>query len=614
MATIGKITLANSGTAATEYAEGKGKLKEETKNWLIDQGVDEDLVNSLNDRAVVMDGQNIDPEYAASEMKATRKAFGISGKETVRVIQSFPNTDLNPANPADWQRCNEMGLELAQKAFPDYQVAIYTHIDGEGHMVHNHLVVNMPNLTTGQKYNRHRDWEIVSEINDQISKEHGLSIINEMAYSERRTMGERKLADKGQYVWKDDLRTRIKTAISRMPDSDFYKSFPISNFNHELQKVGVDVRLRGETLTYSFVDDAGKKRISRDKKLGTQFTRFGLTRNVFDFDKATDIQPYVAPEPELEPEAPIAELAPIQAPEDDIFAQMEDIDSLDTNIEAKLQKTINKEVKYHATTKQRTEQIEQSANRTRADQSAPNLESTDETLDTTDFNQPDDLLRRDSRQHGPIVVNDLEGQKPNTKSATQAVELHQQSSLDKPQTRVGRSNAKSKTDGTIGHSKDEKVTQRNSNARLGLQHFIEHIQAQIKTIRERLERQLRETRYRIEQLKQTRQQSSVQPTNGQSELASRTLEQHTQEFRQIQQISRESGFNVGSTKEDRQFMERFDKRLSNQIKREQDGRSRNQQKELDPQVRRTAKTPTKSREQEMNFKRRNKAQNQEQER
>lgn len=178
MATIGKITTASSGSAAIDYAYGRNKMPAATSDWLKQQGVDPATVDQLQNRAVVMSGLNVDPEYAKTQMKATRMAFSAHGKQTTRVIQSFPTTDLDPASHEDWQTANQLGLELAKQAFPDYQVAVYTQLDGQGHKLHNHLIVNMPNLKTGKKYHEHQSWQRLSKINDEISREHGLSIID----------------------------------------------------------------------------------------------------------------------------------------------------------------------------------------------------------------------------------------------------------------------------------------------------------------------------------------------------------------------------------------------------------------------------------------------------
>ena len=268
MATIGKITTASSGSAAIDYAYGHNKMPVETKDWLKQQGVDPATVDQLRNRAVVMSGLNVDPEYAKTQMKATRDVFSTRGKQTTRVIQSFPESDLDPANPHDWQRATQLGLELAQRAFPDYQVAVYTQLDGKGHKLHNHLIVNMPNLKTGKKYNSHRDWEKIATISNEISREHGLSIIDrEQRAPERRTMAERQLKAKNEYVWKDDLRGRIDKIMSDAAISSY------KGFSERLAHSGIIIHDRGKSFSYEFLDAQKKHRRARGKTLGADYEK-----------------------------------------------------------------------------------------------------------------------------------------------------------------------------------------------------------------------------------------------------------------------------------------------------------------------------------------------------
>jgi len=266
MATIGKITMAASGSAAIDYAYGKGRMPDETKSWLRDHGADPDAVDQLHDRAVVMDGWNCDPAYAKTQMAATRDAFKTGGKHPTRVIQSFSTDDLDPLNVADWQRANQIGMELAQKAFPDYQVGVYTQLDGVGHKLHNHLVVNEPNLITGQKYREHQSWQRISQLSDDICREHGLSVIDpEKSPAERHTMAERQLESQDAYVWKDDLRGRIDKAMLGSAVNSY------ESFSETLAASGVIIHKRGQSFSYEFLDAKNKHRRARGKTLGRDY-------------------------------------------------------------------------------------------------------------------------------------------------------------------------------------------------------------------------------------------------------------------------------------------------------------------------------------------------------
>lgn len=268
MATI-KISRAKSCSAAIDYAKGRDQLSESDKSWLIQNGVPIDTVDALDSRSVATSGVLVDPDYAKSQMKQTRELFQNTGStEAMRVIQSFSHEDLDPTNPADWQRCNDLGNELAQKIAPDHQVAVYTHLDGTGHKLHNHIIVNMPNLKTGKKYHHQNDFKRLSKLNDEIALAHGLSIIDrEQAPTERRTMAERQLKAKNEYVWKDDLRGRIDKIMNDTTISSY------KGFSEHLAQSGIIVHDRGQNFSYEFLDVQKKDRRARGKTLGTGYEK-----------------------------------------------------------------------------------------------------------------------------------------------------------------------------------------------------------------------------------------------------------------------------------------------------------------------------------------------------
>ena len=277
------MNRAKSAAAAISYALGPNRMKEDTKEWLIEHGCPPDALKG-NDRAVVRSGINISPIYANAEMKAVRQhANGDTVKnQAVRIIQSFSADDLDITSPENWQICNEIGYEFARRAFgglddegeegyyPPYQIAIYTHVDGKGHKLHNHIIINKTNLNDGKQWtvdNLDQEWRSFREINDAVCREYGLKITQERSKKVKKTISERELELKGQYVWKNDLRTRIDEALAEIKKKNI-------NLEDALKTRGVDVRRRGQNgISYAFIDEEGKKRISRGKRLGTNYER-----------------------------------------------------------------------------------------------------------------------------------------------------------------------------------------------------------------------------------------------------------------------------------------------------------------------------------------------------
>lgn len=213
-------------------------------------------INYAEPRATVKSGFNCDVNYAKTQMKATRMIYGKDDKVQAHIlIQSFKPGEVTP------EQANALGYQLAKKVAEGHQVAIYTHTDKDH--IHNHLVINSVNMDTGLKFQAHGQKAIqeVKDMNDQICLEHGLTIPEEPA-KVRYTTAEKSLLEKGKSSWKDEIREAVDYSVSRTSD---FKSFSAL-----LNKNGVDVKLRGKTITYTHLNANKKVRAS---KLGSDYEK-----------------------------------------------------------------------------------------------------------------------------------------------------------------------------------------------------------------------------------------------------------------------------------------------------------------------------------------------------
>lgn len=310
------MNRAKSAAAAISYALGKNRLSEETKQWLREQGCREQDTYHINDRAVVTSGINVDPTYAKNQMKVIRlHANGDTVKnQAIRIIQSFSSDDLDITNPNDWQKCNDIGFEFARRAFggknmigitsdddgyyPPYQIAIYTHVDGKGHKLHNHIIINKTSLDDYKQWNVENlndEWLSFRDINDEVCREFGLEIPQERSKKVKKTISERELELKGQYVWKNDLRSRIDGALDEIQKNDI-------SLEDALKSREVDLRRRGQNgISFAFIDNEGKKRISRGQRLGTKYER--KTIDDYEQEIQQQRQQQQADEPRNEPDS-----------------------------------------------------------------------------------------------------------------------------------------------------------------------------------------------------------------------------------------------------------------------------------------------------------------------
>lgn len=265
-----RVTNTKNGASAIRYA-----LEEPTHK----KGMD---------RVLMASGSNIDPRFAMMQMKATWDNFNKNDGKSVqmyRIIQSFGLDALDPNNPDDIETANEIGKALASELYPDRQALIITQADGEGGKLHNHVLVNSVSFIDGRSlryepgtveingeklYVGSKEWDEISEKTNEIIQRHGLTPIDTENTRKRRSSQEKRLAEQGKYVWKDDLRGRIEQALgdSSVTSRDEF----IERMNEDY---GVTMKYEDSRkyITYSFDDANGTPRNSRDNKLGTDYNK-----------------------------------------------------------------------------------------------------------------------------------------------------------------------------------------------------------------------------------------------------------------------------------------------------------------------------------------------------
>ena len=151
-------------------------------------------------------GWNCTAQSALSEMQLTKERFRkTDGRQYYHFVQSFGERDrLTP------QEIHAMGLELARREFPDFEVVVATHVD-TAHP-HNHLVVNSVSFQDGRKLHQSAaDLQAHRLASDEICIAHGLEILpppQRRVRQKRIGTREYRSAAKGQ-SWKFRLMNAI---------------------------------------------------------------------------------------------------------------------------------------------------------------------------------------------------------------------------------------------------------------------------------------------------------------------------------------------------------------------------------------------------------------------
>ena len=167
--------------------------------------VQQEEKTTWEDRRLVS-GWNCTARSVYDEMRLTKKRFDkTDGRQYYHFVQSFDTQDdLSP------QEVHAMGLELAQREFPNFEVLVATHVDTEH--FHNHLVVNSVSFQDGKKLHQSAaDLQAHRIANDEICAAHGLEILpppQKQVKQKRMGTREYRSAVKGE-SWKFRLMNTI---------------------------------------------------------------------------------------------------------------------------------------------------------------------------------------------------------------------------------------------------------------------------------------------------------------------------------------------------------------------------------------------------------------------
>ena len=236
---------------------------------------------------VEVGGVNCTPETAKQEFRAARIMWDKEdGLQCHTVIQSFDDSDGLTA-----KRANELGQETARRLAPGYQAMVYTHTDGAGGKTHNHIIINAVSVEDGKKLNTRGFLNDARRVSNEISREHGLHVIEERTRKTRFTMAERALMDKGVQPWKDELREVIDMASRSCRSLDDVRTFLRE---HGVQ-IGERTRKRDGETGWTYQHPNGMK--CRAAKLGEDYTPQAIARTM-------------AQQPQREPQQEQAQLRP----------------------------------------------------------------------------------------------------------------------------------------------------------------------------------------------------------------------------------------------------------------------------------------------------------------
>lgn len=282
-----RITGTRNGAGAIDYARGKGKGH-----------------NNKKVRNMVIGEVNLLPKSVApyeEQMQRYWNKASVKNKNQVRrIVQSFSRKELNPDDPADIQLANEIGIEFAQRAYPGHQAVVFTQIDGESGLIHNHVLVNNVNMQTGygcsdeQTKFQYVKWWTNKVAGQYFELDKGQHTKDKTTQNERRKRQENEQIRKEnqslplekqkklKYIWKDDLKERI----SRAADVAYSREYFLILL--EQMDVSAEIRQRKdgtEYIVYTLNDEEKRQQENAVKEWKAKGHKLGVDYDLESLDK-----------------------------------------------------------------------------------------------------------------------------------------------------------------------------------------------------------------------------------------------------------------------------------------------------------------------------------------
>ena len=202
----------------------------------------------------LVSGWNCIAQSALSEMQLTKERFRkTDGRQYYHFVQSFAAADdLTP------REALAIGLELAQREFPDFEVLVATHIDTD--ILHSHLIVNSVSFRDGRKLHQSAaDLQAHRVVNDEICAAHHLSILpppQKQVTQKRMGTREYRSAAKGE-SWKFRLMNAIDQCMRYASTREDFISL--------MESEGYQVRWSASRKSITYTTPQGMK--CRDDRL-----------------------------------------------------------------------------------------------------------------------------------------------------------------------------------------------------------------------------------------------------------------------------------------------------------------------------------------------------------
>lgn len=223
------------------------------------------------------------------------------GKDKDRTAYHFVISP-DPKNHASLDQVRALATTWASVHFSDTQWFVGYHDDGATGEIHAHIVVNAVGINGNKIRITKEEWAELANSAHRMTKEFGMySELRRVGKAkeaeaeltqrdEFRRMAEIKMADRGTWSWKEDIRRVATAALNDCKNFEEYAS--------RLKEQGyrVEITKRGLTYYHPLHKEGSHQYSVKDAKLGALFTRDGIVEKFTELPTAKDEAGSIAPE------------------------------------------------------------------------------------------------------------------------------------------------------------------------------------------------------------------------------------------------------------------------------------------------------------------------------
>lgn len=187
-------------------------------------------------------------EIAAYQMQKTKELYNkTDGRQYKHYVLSFASNEISIESAKIYAK------EFGEQCFGEhFEVAVGIHVNSEGGKIHAHFVVNSVSFVDGKKLHFSKeDLENFKNINDCLSKQYGLKVINRSpeAVNSRGRPQMYSQKEYWQFVKKIQESWIAKCSVA-VNESLKAKPKDLDEFVEKMKENGWHVQLRGKNITF----------------------------------------------------------------------------------------------------------------------------------------------------------------------------------------------------------------------------------------------------------------------------------------------------------------------------------------------------------------------------